>query len=137
MNRSYYPRVLANTGRGRSEIEKRLKLFHSRPLNLGLQGYFNMSQISSLRLSGSEWGNLFAYKLRTGLKGLQCYAAETSAVQALLSQPKIGVALGKLVSLVQNLSSGRLVLVDEGVMIFLSKSQTRKCGTPCINSAQL
>jgi len=96
-----------------------------------------MSQISSLRLSGSEWRNLFASTLRTGLKGLQCYAAETSAVQALLSQPKIGDALGKLVSLVQNLSSGRLVLVDEGVMIFLSKSQTSKCGTPCINSAQL
>ncbi len=58
-------------------IEKRIKLFHSRPLNIGLQCYFNVNQISSFRLSVSEWRNIFASKLRTGLKGLQCYAAET------------------------------------------------------------
>ncbi len=107
-------------------IEKRIKLFHSRPLNLGLQCYLNVSQISSYRLSASEWRNLFASKLHTGLNGLQCYAAETRAAQALLSRPEIGDALGKLVDLVQNLPSGRLVLVDDGVMIFFSKKPDQK-----------
>ncbi len=107
-------------------IEKRIKLFHSRPLNIGLQCYFNVSQISSFRLSVSEWRNIFASKLRTGLKGLQCYAAETRAAQALLSRSKTVAALGRLVELVQNFSSGRLVLVDEGVMIFFSKKPDRK-----------
>jgi len=107
-------------------IEKRIKLFHSRPLNIGLQCYFNVSQISSFRLSVSEWRNIFASKLRTGLKGLQCYAAETRAAQALLSRSKTVAALGRLVELVQNFSSGRLVLVDEGVMIFFSKKPDQK-----------
>ncbi len=107
-------------------IEKRIKLFHSRPLNIGLQCYFNVSQISSFRLSVSEWRNIFASKLRTGLNGLQCYAAETRAAQALLSRAKTAAALGKLVELVQNFSSGRLVLVDEGVMIFFSKKPDQK-----------
>ncbi len=107
-------------------IEKRIKLFHSRPLNIGLQCYFNVSQISSFRLSVSEWRNIFASKLRTGLNGLQCYAAETRAAQALLSRSKTVAALGRLVELVQNFSSGRLVLVDEGVMIFFSKKPDQK-----------
>ncbi len=107
-------------------IEKRIKLFHSRPLNIGLQCYFNVSQISSFRLSVSEWRNIFASKLRTGLNGLQCYAAEARAAQALLSRAKTVAALGKLVELVQNFSSGRLVLVDEGVMIFFSRKPDQK-----------
>jgi len=129
---SYLSRSHANAGSHRPThrlphyIEKRLKLFHSRPLNLGLQCYFNVSQISSLRLRGSEWRNLFASKLRTGLNGLQCYAAEAGAAQALLSRPETAAALGKLVDLVQNLSSGRLALVDEGVMIFFFKKPDQK-----------
>ena len=109
----------------RIHIEKRIKLFHSRPHNLGLQCYFNVSQISLYRLSVSEWRNIFASKLRTGLNGLQCYAAETGAAQALLSRSKMAAALGGLVDLVQNLS-GRLVVVDEGVMIFFSKKPDQK-----------
>jgi len=110
----------------RVHIEKRIKLFHSRPLNLGLQCYFNVSQISLYRLSGSECRNLLASKLRNGLKGLQCYAAETGAAQALLSRSKTTEALGKLMDLVQNLSSGRFVLVDDGVMIFFFKMPDQK-----------
>ena len=53
-------------------IEKRIKLFHSRPLNLGLQCYFNLSQISLYRLSVSESRNIFASHLGIGLNGLQC-----------------------------------------------------------------
>ncbi len=107
-------------------IEKRLKLFHSRPLNLGLQCYFNVSQISSFRLSGSEWRNLFASRLRTRLSDVKCYAAESTAAEALLLQGKVRAALGELRDLVQNLSSGRFVLVDEGVMIFFFKKPDRK-----------
>ena len=97
-------------------VEKRLKLFHSRPLNLGLQCYFNVSQISSLRLWGSEWRNLFASKLRTSLSDVRCYAAETSAAQALLSRSKTTEAFAKLMDLAE-----RFVLQDEGVMIFFSR----------------
>lgn len=106
-------------------IEKRIKLFHSRPLNLGLQCYFNLSQISLYRLSVSESRNIFASQLGIGLNGLQCYAAETRPARALLSRSKTAAALGKLVDLVQNLS-GRLVLVDEGVMIFFSQKPDQK-----------
>jgi len=111
----------AQNNSSRIYIEKRIKLFHSRPLNLGLQCYFNVSQISLFRITVSEARNIFAAKLGTGLNGLQCYAAETRAAQALLSRSKTAAALGKLVDLVQNLS-GRLVLVDEGVMIFFSRN---------------
>jgi hypothetical protein len=110
----------------RLHIEKRIKLFHSRPLNLGLQCYFNVSQISMYRLSGGECRNLFASKVRNRLKGLQCYAAETGAAQALLSRSKTTEALGKLMDLVQNLSSGRFVVVDDGVMIFFFKTPDQK-----------
>ena len=109
-----------------SYVEKRLKLFHSRPLNLGLQCYFNVSQISSIRLRGSEWRNLFASKLRTRLSGVKCYAAESSAAEALLSRDKVRGALAELRDLVQNLSSGRFALVDKGVMIFFSKKPDQR-----------
>ena len=117
---------IADNHASRIDIEKRIKLFHSRPLNLGLQCYFNVSQISLYRLSGNECRNLFASKLRNGLKGLQCYATETGAAQALLLRSKTTEALGKLMDLVQNLSSGRFVLVDDGVMIFFSKRPDQK-----------
>ncbi len=110
----------------RTYIEKRIKLFHSRPLNIGLQCYLNVSQISSLRLSVDEWRNIFASKLHTGLNDLRCYAAETRVAQALLSRERTAAALEKLLDLVQNLSSGRLVLVDEGVMIFFSEKPEQR-----------
>ncbi len=110
----------------RTYIEKRIKLFHSRPLNLGLQCYFNVNQISSLRLSVDEWRNVFASKLCNGLDDLKCYAAETRAAQALLSRSKTRDALEKLLDLVQKLSSGRFVLVDEGVMIFFSEKPEQR-----------
>lgn len=98
-------------------IRHRLKLFHSRPLNLGLQCYFNMSQISPHDLRWGEDRNLFAPKLRTTCSDVKCYAAEKGLAEVLFSQGKIIEALVELRDVTRKLRSGGFVLVDEGLVI--------------------
>jgi len=105
---------------GDSYLENRLKLFHSRPLNLGLQCYFNLMPFSPW-LIWSEGRNLFASKLCTSYSNIKCYAAEKKLAEALLSQSKTIDAFVKLKDFVRTLHLGRFVLVDVGLMIYFYK----------------
>ena len=98
-------------------IRHRLKLFHSRPLNLGLQCYFNVSQIISHDLRWGEDRNVFASKLRTTCSDVKCYAAEKGLAEVLFSQGKIIEALVELRDVTRKLRSGGFVLLDEGLVI--------------------
>ncbi len=98
-------------------IRHRLKLFHSRPLNLGLQCYFNVSQMSPHDLRRGEDRNVFASKLRTTCSDVKCYAAEKGLAELLFSQGKIIEALVELQDVTRKLRSGGFVLVDEGLVI--------------------
>ncbi len=107
-------------------VRNRLKLFHSRPLYLGLQCYFNVGRISPTDLRVGEGRNVFASRLHTSCSDIKCYAAEKSIAEVLLSQGETIEALTNLQDLAQNLSLGGFIVQDEGVMFFFDKNPDEK-----------
>ena len=98
-------------------LRNKLRLFHSRPLNLGLQCYFNVNQINPCELGWSEARNLSASKLHTTYSGVKCYAAEKRLAGVLLSQGKIIDAFVKLRDVAGQLCSGGFLVVDDGLVV--------------------
>ncbi len=111
---------------GYSYVRNKLKLFHSRPLYLGLQCYFNVGRISPTDLRVGEGRNVFASRLDTSCSDIRCYAAEKSIAEALLSQGETMEALTKLQDLAQKLPSGGFAVQDDRVMFFFDKNPDEK-----------
>ncbi len=98
-------------------LRNRLKLFHSRPLNLGLQYYFNVNQISPIELGLREHRNVFASKLPTTHSGVKCYAAEKRLAGLLLMNGKIIDTLVTLRDVAGQLWSGGFLVLDDGLIV--------------------
>ena len=111
---------------GYSYVRNKLKLFHSRPLYLGLQCYFNVGRISPTDLRVGEGRNVFASILHTSCSDIKCYAAEKSIAEVLLSQGETIEALTKLQDLAQKISLGGFSVQDDKVMFFFDKNPDEK-----------